>query len=85
MHDLAPDYARVGSYLLLLTSFWFCIRSGGDQRFPGGRTVTALPLLLYGLPVTRQLEDLCYAFVATVRSKLPNDAPYCSRHPEECR
>ena len=47
-------------------------------------TGVALPLLLYGLPGIRQLQDLGYAFVAAVRGKLPGDKPYCKQHPGEC-
>ena len=47
-------------------------------------TGVALPLLLYGLPGIRQLQDLGYAFVAAVRGKLPGDEPYCRQHPGEC-
>jgi predicted DCC family thiol-disulfide oxidoreductase YuxK len=47
----------------------------------------ALPLLVYALPVVKQMQNLAYAFVAANRSKLllPSVVPYCKEHPEECR
>jgi predicted DCC family thiol-disulfide oxidoreductase YuxK len=50
-------------------------------------TGVALPLLVYALPVVKQMQDLAYAFVAANRSKLPlpSVVPYCKEHPEECR
>jgi predicted DCC family thiol-disulfide oxidoreductase YuxK len=47
-------------------------------------TGVALPLLLYGWPGIRQLQDLGYTTIAAVRGKLPGDKPYCKQHPEEC-
>jgi predicted DCC family thiol-disulfide oxidoreductase YuxK len=46
---------------------------------------TAVPLLLYYLPGIRQLQDFIYSVVASNRSRLPGDRPYCAQHPEECR
>jgi predicted DCC family thiol-disulfide oxidoreductase YuxK len=50
-------------------------------------TGVALPLLVYALPVVKQMQDLAYAFVAANRSSipLPSVVPYCKEHPEECR
>ena len=45
---------------------------------------TRLPLSLYQVPVIRQIQDIVYAFVARIRSRLPGDAPYCEQHPERC-
>ncbi len=47
-------------------------------------TGVALPLLLYGSPAIRQLQDLGYTTIAVVRGQLPGDEPYCKQHPEEC-
>jgi predicted DCC family thiol-disulfide oxidoreductase YuxK len=46
---------------------------------------TALPLLVYYLPGIRQLQDFIYSVVASNRSRLPGDPPYCTQHPAECR
>jgi predicted DCC family thiol-disulfide oxidoreductase YuxK len=46
---------------------------------------TAAPLLLYSLPGIRQLQDFIYHLVASNRSRLPGDRPYCAQHPAECR
>jgi predicted DCC family thiol-disulfide oxidoreductase YuxK len=50
-------------------------------------TGVALPLLVYALPMVKQMQDLAYAFVAANRSRipLPSVVPYCKEHPEECR
>ena len=50
-------------------------------------TGVALPLLVYALPLVKQMQDLAYAFVAVNRSRLPlpSVVPYCKEHPEECR
>jgi predicted DCC family thiol-disulfide oxidoreductase YuxK len=46
---------------------------------------TAVPLLLYYLPGIRQLQEFIYSLIASNRSRLPGDRPYCAQHPEECR
>jgi predicted DCC family thiol-disulfide oxidoreductase YuxK len=46
---------------------------------------TAVPLLLYYLLSIRQLQDSIYSVVASNRSRLPGDRPYCAQHPDECR
>jgi predicted DCC family thiol-disulfide oxidoreductase YuxK len=46
---------------------------------------TAVPLLVYYLPGIRQLQDFIYSVVASNRSRLPGDQPYCTQHPAECR
>jgi predicted DCC family thiol-disulfide oxidoreductase YuxK len=46
---------------------------------------SAVPLLLYSLPGIRQLQDFIYHLVASNRSLLPGDQPYCAQHPAECR
>ena len=46
---------------------------------------TALPLYVYYLPGIRQLQDFIYSVVASNRSRLPGDQPYCNQHPAECR
>jgi predicted DCC family thiol-disulfide oxidoreductase YuxK len=46
---------------------------------------TALPLFLYYLPGIRQLQEFIYPVVASNRSRLPGDRPYCTQHPDECR
>jgi predicted DCC family thiol-disulfide oxidoreductase YuxK len=46
---------------------------------------TALPLLLYNLPGIRQMQDFIYSLIASNRSRLPGDRPYCAQHPAECR
>lgn len=45
---------------------------------------TSLPLWLYALPGSRQLQEGVYALVAANRGRLPGDRPYCEQHPEEC-
>jgi predicted DCC family thiol-disulfide oxidoreductase YuxK len=68
----------------------------GGQRYRGAGAVNAsyavatgvaLPLLVYALPMVKQMQDLAYAFVAANRSRipLPSVVPYCKEHPEECR
>jgi predicted DCC family thiol-disulfide oxidoreductase YuxK len=46
---------------------------------------TAVPLLLYHLPGIRQLQEFIYSLIASNRSRLPGDRPYCAQHPDECR
>jgi predicted DCC family thiol-disulfide oxidoreductase YuxK len=46
---------------------------------------SVLPLLVYYLPGIRQLQDLIYSLIASNRSRLPGDTPYCTQHPAECR
>ena len=46
---------------------------------------SALPLLLYNLPGIRQMQDFIYFLIASNRSRLPGDTPYCAQHPAECR
>jgi predicted DCC family thiol-disulfide oxidoreductase YuxK len=48
-------------------------------------TGTALPLLVYTLPVIRQLEDLTYDLIAANRGNLPGVEPHCKQYPEECQ
>jgi predicted DCC family thiol-disulfide oxidoreductase YuxK len=46
---------------------------------------TAVPLLVYYLPGIRQLQNFIYSVVASNRSRLPGDRPYCAQYPAECR
>jgi predicted DCC family thiol-disulfide oxidoreductase YuxK len=46
---------------------------------------TAVPLLLYYSPGIRQLQEFIYSLIASNRSRLPGDRPYCAQHPDECR
>jgi predicted DCC family thiol-disulfide oxidoreductase YuxK len=46
---------------------------------------TTVPLVLYSLPGMRQVQDFIYYLVASNRSRLPGDRPYCAQHPAECR
>ena len=71
---------------------WAIAPDGG--RYRGAEAVnalvaasfgTAVPLLLYYLPGIRQLQDFFYSVVASNRSRLPGDRPYCAQHPVECR
>jgi hypothetical protein len=57
------------------------------ERYRGAEAMNALvaaaigsglPLLVYYLPGIRQL-------IASNRSRLPGDTPYCTQHPAECR
>ncbi len=45
---------------------------------------TRLPLVLYGLPGIRWLEDQGYSLVARYRSRLWDGTPYCQQFPGEC-
>ena len=71
---------------------WAIAPDGG--RYRGAEAViavvavalgTTVPLLLYSLPGIRQLLDFVYHLVASHRSRLPGDRPYCAQHPAECR
>ena len=71
---------------------WAIAPDGG--RYRGAEAVnalvaaalgTAVPLRLYYLPGIRQLQDSIYSVVASNRSRLPGDQPYCAQHPAECR
>ena len=64
------------------------------ERYRGAEAMNALvatalgsglPLLVYYLPGMRQLQDLIYSFIASNRSRLPGDQPYCTQRPAECR
>ena len=46
---------------------------------------TTIPLLVYSLPGIRQLQEFVYSLIASNRSRLPGDRPYCAQHPAECR
>ena len=46
---------------------------------------TAVPLLLYYLHGIRQVQNFIYSLIASNRSRLPGDQPYCAQHPAECR
>ena len=74
------------------TSAWAIASNGG--RYRGAEAVnavvaaalgTAVPLLLYNLPGIRQLQNFVYSLIASNRSRLPGDRPYCAQHPAECR
>jgi predicted DCC family thiol-disulfide oxidoreductase YuxK len=43
-----------------------------------------VPLLLYFLPGMRQPQNFVYYLIASNRSRLPGDRPYCAQHPAEC-
>lgn len=43
-----------------------------------------LPLWLYALPGSRQLQERAYRWVAANRSRFPGDTPHCQQHPEDC-
>jgi predicted DCC family thiol-disulfide oxidoreductase YuxK len=71
---------------------WAITPDGG--RYRGAEAVNAvvaaalgtpLPLLLYYLSGIRQLQDFTYYLVASNRSRLPGDQPYCAQYPAECR
>jgi len=73
-------------------SAWAIAPDGG--RYQGAEAVDAVvacalgvkvPLLSYSLPGMRQLQDLIYYLIASNRSRLGGDRPYCTQHPAECR
>jgi predicted DCC family thiol-disulfide oxidoreductase YuxK len=73
-------------------SAWAIAPDGG--RYRGAEAVnalvaaalgTAVPLFVYFLPGIRQVQDYIYSVVASNRSRLPGDQPYCAQHPAECR
>jgi predicted DCC family thiol-disulfide oxidoreductase YuxK len=71
---------------------WAIAPDGGRYRGAGALNAalaaslrTAVPLLLYSLPGTRQLQDFIYDLVASNPSRLPGDRPYCAQHLVECR
>jgi predicted DCC family thiol-disulfide oxidoreductase YuxK len=72
-------------------SAWAIAPDGGRYRgaeamnaLVGCALGTALPLLVYYLPGIKQLQDFIYSVVASNRSRLPGDPPYCTQHPAEC-
>ena len=73
-------------------SAWAIVPDG--SRYRGAEAMNALvaaaigsglPLLVYYLPGIRQLQDFIYSLIASNRSRLPGDQPYCTQHPAECR
>ena len=85
--------ASVGLTLEECKASAWAIAHDGD-RYHGAEAVnalvavalgTAVPLLLYYLPGIKQLQDFIYSVVASNRSRLPGDPPYCTQHPAECR
>lgn len=44
-----------------------------------------LPIVLYELPIIGALQDAAYNWVAANRRRLPDDEPYCTQYPGECR
>ena len=64
------------------------------ERYHGAEAVNALvgcalgttvPLLVYYLPGIRHLQDFIYLLIASNRTRLPGDPPYCAQNPAECR
>jgi predicted DCC family thiol-disulfide oxidoreductase YuxK len=64
------------------------------ERYRGAEAMNALvacalgsglPLLVYNLPGIRKMQDFIYSVIASNRSRLPGDQPYCAQHPAECR
>lgn len=45
---------------------------------------TALPLWLYAIPGVTATQEAAYHFIASIRSRIPGDTPYCEQYPEEC-
>ena len=85
--------ASVGLTLEECKASAWAIASDGS-RYRGAEAVnvlvaaalgTAVPLRLYHLPGIRQVQDLIYSLIASNRSRLPGDRPYCAQHPAECR
>ena len=85
--------ASVGLTLEECEASAWAIAPDGD-RYRGAEAVnalvacalgTAVPLLVYYLPGIRRLQDFIYYLIASNRSRLPGDQPYCSQHPVECR
>jgi len=85
--------ASVGLTLEECEASAWAIASGGE-RYRAAEAInalvavalgTALPLLLYYLSGIRQLQDFIYSVVASNRSRLPGDRPYCAQLPAECR
>lgn len=63
------------------------------RRYPGAQAINLafavalslpLPLWIYGVPGSHQLQDAIYAWVVRNRHRLPGDTPYCAQHPERC-
>ena len=85
--------ASVGLTLEECKASAWAIASDGS-RYRGAEAVnvlvaaalgTAVPLRLYHLPGIRQVQDFIYSLIASNRSRLPGDRPYCAQHPAECR
>jgi predicted DCC family thiol-disulfide oxidoreductase YuxK len=85
--------ASVGLTLEECKASAWAIASEGE-RYRGAEAVnalvacaigTALPLLLYYLPGIRQLQEFIYSLIASNRSQVSGDQPYCTQHPAECR
>jgi predicted DCC family thiol-disulfide oxidoreductase YuxK len=85
--------ASVGLTLEECEASAWAIAPDGD-RYRGAEAVnavvacalgTAVPLLLYYLPGIRRLQDFIYSLIASNRSRLPGDQPYCAQRPAECR
>ena len=84
--------ASVGLTLEECEASAWTIAPDGD-RYRGAEAVnalvacalgTAVPLLVYYLPAIRRLQDFIYYLIASNRSRLPGDQPYCSQRPAEC-
>ena len=85
--------ASVGLTLEECKASAWAIAPDGD-RYRGAEAVnalvacalgTAVPLLVYYLPGIRQLQNFIYSLIASNRSRLPGDQPYCAKRPGECR
>jgi predicted DCC family thiol-disulfide oxidoreductase YuxK len=85
--------ASVGLTLEECKASAWAIAPDGD-RYRGAEAVnalvavalgTALPLLVYYLPGIRQLQNFIYSLIASNRSRLPGDQPYCAQRAAECR
>ena len=85
--------ASVGLTLEECKASAWAIAPDGD-RYRGAEAVNALvsvalgsavPLLVYYLPGIRRLQDFIYSLIASNRSRLPGDQPYCAKRPAECR
>jgi predicted DCC family thiol-disulfide oxidoreductase YuxK len=82
-HDLTQAEAE--------SAAWAITPRGGRYRGAGAVNLALsvalgnrLPILLYQLPLIRQLQDAAYAWIARNRHRFRGVRPYCRTHPDEC-